>query len=85
MMTKSFLFAAAAGLTFAAVPAYAKNATVDTGERTDVASQAAAGGGSASTRYCVVERFTGSRLPTKICKTEREWKKEGVNIHDAGK
>jgi len=80
-MTKTFLFAAAASLTLGAVPAYAKNANVDSSERADLASQAAAGGGSATTKYCVIERFTGSRLPTKICKTEREWKIGGVNIH----
>ncbi len=28
---------------------------------------------SASTRYCVVERLTGSRIPTKVCHTADEW------------
>ena len=84
-MSKTFMFAAAASLSLGAVPAYAKNANVDSNERADVASQAAAGGGSSTTKYCVVERFTGSRLPTKICKTEREWKLDGINIHEAGK
>ena len=31
-------------------------------------------------RYCFVEAYTGSRLSTKVCKTEREWTAEGVEI-----
>lgn len=27
-------------------------------------------------RYCVVETFTGSRLPTKVCKTRAKWMSE---------
>jgi hypothetical protein len=82
MMSKTFLFAAAASLSLVAAPAYAKNANVDNSERADMASQSAAGGGTANTKYCIVERYTGSRLPQKICKTEREWKHDGINIHE---
>lgn len=35
---------------------------------------------SSRTKYCVVEKFTGSRIPTKICKTKKEWQQEGIDI-----
>ncbi|MDP8912613.1 MAG: hypothetical protein M3N39_03435 [Pseudomonadota bacterium] len=31
-------------------------------------------------RYCLVEAFTGTRIPKKMCKTEREWTAEGVEM-----
>jgi hypothetical protein len=31
-------------------------------------------------RYCIVEELTGSRIPRKMCKTEREWTAEGVEM-----
>ena len=32
------------------------------------------------TRYCLLEEFTGTRIPKKVCKTEREWTAEGVEL-----
>jgi len=31
-------------------------------------------------QYCIVEAFTGTRIPKKICKTKREWTLEGVEM-----
>ena len=31
-------------------------------------------------RYCLREEFTGTRIPKKLCKTEREWTAEGVEL-----
>jgi hypothetical protein len=81
----SLLLATAFGLALGAVPANAKNANIDSSERADVAAQTAAGGGSGTTKYCVVEKYTGSRLPVKVCKSERQWKKEGVSIDELNK
>jgi hypothetical protein len=81
-MKKTFLFAAALGLGLGAVPAHAKDANVDASARTDVAARAAAGGGASTTKYCIVQRYTHSRLPQKICKTERQWKLDGIDIHE---
>ena len=33
----------------------------------------------AAPRYCVVETVTGSRIPTKVCKTRDEWKADGFD------
>jgi hypothetical protein len=84
-MKKTFLFAAALGLSLGAVPAYAKDANVDASARADLAAQSAAGGGAKATKYCIVQRYTNSRLPQKICKTERQWKLDGIDIHELNK
>jgi hypothetical protein len=33
----------------------------------------------AEPKYCVVDTLTGSRVPTKVCKTRSEWKKQGFD------
>ena len=33
-------------------------------------------------RYCIVESRTGSRVPTKVCKTRAEWLDDGVDPLD---
>jgi outer membrane protease len=35
---------------------------------------------AAEKKYCAMTENTGSRVPTKVCLTEREWKDEGVSI-----
>ena len=30
--------------------------------------------------HCLREAYTGTRIPKKICKTEREWTAEGVEL-----
>lgn len=37
-------------------------------------------GRPAEKRYCLRETFTGTRIPKKVCMTEREWKAEGVEL-----
>ncbi len=32
------------------------------------------------TKYCIYEKFTGSRLTSKTCKTKAEWEADGVDI-----
>ena len=34
----------------------------------------------AEKQYCLAEAFTGTRISRKVCKTEREWKVEGVEM-----
>lgn len=36
--------------------------------------------GSPNKRYCYMAESTGTRIPTKICKTRGEWKDEGVIV-----
>lgn len=31
-------------------------------------------------RYCVIDQVTGSRLPTKVCKTKAQWAAEGIDV-----
>lgn len=34
-----------------------------------------------ATKYCLsYERMTGSRVESTLCKTKREWAREGVNV-----
>jgi hypothetical protein len=61
---------------------------------TPAAAQSQAAGNSASEaensgqttaprrRICVLQQFTGSRLPRKICKTQQEWDREGGLVQD---
>jgi hypothetical protein len=78
MIVRSFI-AAAAALTLAGtataaepkppVPAAAPTAGAGAGVAT-----------SGDKRYCIVETLTGSRVPTKVCKTKREWRAQGVDL-----
>lgn len=61
----------AAALT--AVPALAETKP---GTPSPVASGGASQGQAQDKRYCVVESFTESRLPKKICKTRARWMDE---------
>lgn len=75
---------AAAGLSIAsfAAPASAAEQGSDKVASSKVALSAAATvtARPAEKKYCVVDTFTGSRLAKKVCKTQREWSEEGVDI-----
>jgi hypothetical protein len=79
-MIKS-LFAAAAlaglALSSAATAADAKDRAVNA-PATEVSAPAAAPA-KAEPKYCIVDAVTGSRIPTKVCKTRSEWKKQGFD------
>jgi len=34
---------------------------------------------SAKTRYCIVDTRTGSRIPTRTCKTRAQWLEQGFD------
>ena len=75
---------AAIGLSFAslAVPAQAAQKENGKAAASSVALSAASSvaGRPAGTLYCLREAHTGTRIPRKICKTEREWAAEGVEL-----
>jgi hypothetical protein len=81
MMIKS-LFAATAlaglALSTAATAADAKDRIAGSAPVADAAAPAAAPA-RAEPRYCIVDTVTGSRIPTKVCKTRSEWKKQGFD------
>ena len=64
-------FAAAA--TLIAIPALAEPKG---GTPTPDASGATAQVATPGKRYCIVQSFTGSRVPKKICKTRDQWMEE---------
>ena len=33
-------------------------------------------------KYCISQMVTGSILPQKDCRTQKEWAKNGLTIHD---
>jgi hypothetical protein len=77
MMIKSLFAAAAlAGLAFSTA-ATAKD-PVAPGAPAAEATPAAAPA-KAEPKYCIVDTISGSRMPTKVCKTRSEWKKQGVD------
>lgn len=79
MKTFTIFAAALTGLT-----ATAALATPNAAAKPDVSATASGAPAAAATadarRYCVVETPTGSRLPTKQCRTRAEWAQEGVDI-----
>ncbi|MFW2852902.1 hypothetical protein ACM61V_13385 [Sphingomonas sp. TX0543] len=73
MNTKSLIVAAVAIAAASAVPAAARTAAPAT------AAPVAGTEPSSTQRICVVDNFTGSRLPTKVCRTRAEWTKLGLD------
>lgn len=71
--------AAAAGASLA-VPAAAERSPAPA--KNSVAPQTEEGGGSAATPklYCIVDTLTGTRMPKKVCKTQSQWRDEGVDV-----
>jgi len=77
--------AAALALAVAASPAQARTVKLDAGAGEGSASTHAVSDKQRSARgpkYCLVDSLTGSRLPAKVCKTEQEWKADGVDIRN---
>lgn len=76
-MIKSIVFAAA-------LTGLAQTAAADPGQskQPDAAATSAAKPAKVrpdGPRYCVMVTETGSRIPTKVCKTRSEWQAEGVD------
>lgn len=76
MKTTMIALAVAASLSapaFAAdpVPAAASSAAATTAEVPAAAKDK---------KYCLTEQLTGSRMPTKVCRTKAEWAYEGVSV-----
>lgn len=67
------LVAAAAFIAVAAAPASA-DPTNEKSKQDEVRAPAVEKKGE--TRYCVVDKITGSLLPHKVCKTRKEWIQE---------
>lgn len=61
----------AATLTLGATVAFA--APVDPSKARAPSARVAAAKVSPDTKYCVVDSFTGSRVPRKVCRTRDEW------------
>jgi invasion protein IalB len=67
----------------AAAPASAKaaaGAVVEASATSTMPAATAPRVPSATTKYCMVDEITGSRLQKKVCKTKKEWKDLGVDI-----
>lgn len=62
------LFAAAL-----AVGATAASASIDPSKAPVPTAKTNVSKGATTTKYCVVDSFTGSRVPRKICRTRDEW------------
>ena len=76
---RAFTLAASCTLFAAfAVPAAAKD--VESRPATAAAGDSQAAAAAPARKICTVESFTSTRMPRKICKTEREWANEGVEI-----
>jgi hypothetical protein len=63
----------AAGLTLAAAPT-----TVEPREAPPAPAPVSAQAKPA-TRYCIVDTYTGSRIPRKLCKTRDQWMDQGFD------
>lgn len=75
-MIKTFI--ATLALATLATPALA--ADPETPAAAPVASVPAGGAAAGKTKFCIVETFTGSRIPKRMCKTRAEWLETGVDI-----
>lgn len=62
------LFAAAL-----AVGATSASASIDPSKAPAPAAKTSVAKSAATTKYCVVDSFTGSRVPRKFCRTRDEW------------
>ncbi|WP_066585851.1 hypothetical protein [Sphingomonas pruni] len=75
-MIKTFTSAIAlAALTTIAASAQAAGPT-PAGDVTPVANATPTAPPSASTKYCIVDTVTGSRIAKKVCKTRDAWMRE---------
>ena len=80
MIVRSFI-ATAAALTLAGTATAAEpKPPIPAAAPTTNAGEAAA---TDSKRYCIVETLTGSRVPSKVCKTKRQWRAQGVELPSA--
>ena len=61
-----------------AAPASAKDVESRPAKADSAVTQAASQG--ADKKICLVDSFTGSRMPKKVCKTERQWSSSGIEI-----
>ncbi|WP_010183836.1 hypothetical protein [Sphingomonas sp. PAMC 26605] len=69
----TFLLLATSAMSIATSPviaAEARPAAPVAAQTTDAVARASSTG---VTRYCVIEQFTGSRIPHKTCKTRAAW------------
>ena len=81
--SRRILLAASAAIGLVAAPAYGW-------ADAPVANEQAAGVGSSSTgqkakpgattKYCMIEEGTGSRIPKKVCRTREQWDELGVEL-----
>lgn len=67
---RNIIIGFATAATLIAVPALAETKP---GTPTPVASGSAEKAAVRDKRYCIVQNFTGSRVPKKICKTRAQW------------
>jgi hypothetical protein len=64
----------------------AQPAIAETAKNSAAAAAIASGAGNgpkqkaADLKYCVKTETTGSRLPKRVCMTQREWEDNGVDI-----
>lgn len=80
-MTNLFVLATAAVLSVAASPVIAgenRPAAAPTAEAPQAATNSARVATS-KTKYCILDQFTGSRIPVKTCKTRDDWLARGFD------
>lgn len=70
----------AASLACLSAPAFAAEAEGNSATQASAAMTAAAPAPRAEKKYCVTEALTGSRMPTKVCRTKAGWLAEGVDV-----
>lgn len=72
--------AATAMLASTATPAFAANSNNGAGQTQAADAQSSSARPdrrAGNRRICIVGDITGSRVPRRVCKTEREWEAEG--------
>lgn len=85
MMKKVSKFAALAVSALAIIgqPALASNLKSESNSSAAAAASTTSAGSSqrgAKKVYCTMTESTGTRIPRKVCLTERQWQDEGVNV-----
>lgn len=82
MARKIWISAIAAGAALAAAsPSMAnERGTAATAGASTASAVSAAAEEKKDERVCLVTRLTGSRIARKVCRTELEWEKDGVDI-----
>ncbi|HJQ18291.1 MAG TPA: hypothetical protein VJ859_14980 [Allosphingosinicella sp.] len=73
-------FALTAALGLSAVPAQAKAAVAKEQAESNTSSGSPGVPQSREVKYCFVDTVTGTHIRTKICKTRKEWAREGVDV-----